>query len=103
MKCTPLGHTYKPNEDEKLVQTLFVSGQNRETTILSESYPANIAGQVIHCKSTNTVAIHDGIKGNPNMTIIPERDVYRLWPRTWRKYWGMQILPGLLGIIASQQ
>jgi anti-repressor protein len=31
-----------------------------------------------HCKGNNTVAICDGTPGNPNTTIIPERDVYRL-------------------------
>jgi anti-repressor protein len=31
-----------------------------------------------HCKNQNTVAIHDGTSGNPNVTIIPEADVYRL-------------------------
>jgi prophage antirepressor-like protein len=31
-----------------------------------------------HCKSQNTIVIHDGKRGNPNLTVIPERDVYRL-------------------------
>jgi hypothetical protein len=40
-----------------------------------------------HCKSArtidlNSVAIRDGIRGNPNATIIPERDIYRLIMRT---------------------
>lgn len=30
-----------------------------------------------HCKAANSVAIRDGI-GNPNVAIIPERDLYRL-------------------------
>lgn len=35
-----------------------------------------------HCKAANTIAFHDGTSGNPNMTIIPERDVYRLIMRS---------------------
>lgn len=35
-----------------------------------------------HCKCADTVAIHDGTSGNPNVTVIPERDVYRLVMRS---------------------
>jgi prophage antirepressor-like protein len=35
-----------------------------------------------HCKAPDTVTISDGTSGNPNMTIIPERDVYRLVMRS---------------------
>ena len=35
-----------------------------------------------HCKASDTVAIYDGTSGNPNVTIIPERDVYRLVMRS---------------------
>jgi anti-repressor protein len=35
-----------------------------------------------HCKASDTVVIRDGIPGNPNVTIIPERDVYRLIMRS---------------------
>lgn len=40
-----------------------------------------------HCKAArkvdlNTVADRDGIRGNPNVTVIPERDVYRLVMRS---------------------
>ncbi|WP_394332877.1 BRO-N domain-containing protein [Algoriphagus marinus] len=31
-----------------------------------------------HCKNQNTVAIHDGTSGNPNLTIINQADVIRL-------------------------
>lgn len=31
-----------------------------------------------HCKNQNSVAIRGGNRGNPNLTIIPESDVYRL-------------------------
>lgn len=40
---------------------------------------ANAAAAIsAHCKAANTIAIHDGKRGNPNQTIIPERDLYRL-------------------------
>ncbi|WP_280115876.1 BRO-N domain-containing protein [Azotobacter salinestris] len=40
---------------------------------------ANTADAIAkHCKATNTIAIRDGKRGNPNQTIIPERDLYRL-------------------------
>lgn len=35
-----------------------------------------------HCKAMDTVAFRDGTSGNPNITIIPERDVYRLIMRS---------------------
>ena len=35
-----------------------------------------------HCKAVDTVTIRDGSSGNPNMTIIPERDMYRLIMRS---------------------
>lgn len=35
-----------------------------------------------HCKAPDTVANRDGIPGNPNIVIIPERDVYRLIMRS---------------------
>lgn len=36
-----------------------------------------------HCKAADTVALRDGnTRGNPNMTIIPERDLYRLVMRS---------------------
>ncbi len=35
-----------------------------------------------HCKAQNTIAFHDGTSGNPNITIVPECDVYRLIMRS---------------------
>ncbi|WP_341873587.1 BRO-N domain-containing protein [Azotobacter salinestris] len=44
---------------------------------------ANTADAIAkHCKATNTIAIRDGKRGNPNQTIIPERDLYRLVMRS---------------------
>lgn len=41
-------------------------------------YANSAAAVAAHCKAANTIAIHDGKRGNPNQTIIPERDLYRL-------------------------
>lgn len=41
-------------------------------------YANSAAAIAAHCKAPNTIAIHDGKRGNPNQTIIPERDLYRM-------------------------
>lgn len=63
------------DEDEKL---FFIGKQVAEALGYSNTRDA-IAK---HCRAQSTVAIHDGTMGNPNVTIIPESDVYRLIMRS---------------------